>query len=193
MSRCKPLPDVIGTFKVIKDLGYDGRRRWALFLCPLCLQECKKRVDAIKNYDSCGCSWKTPGISLRLQRIHNGMMSRCYRKNHMHYNRYGGSGIITCPEWLNSKTFYKWAIENGYQENLTIDRIDNNKGYTPENCRWVSSLTNARNKKRNIDEAIAKQIQAEPWMAPLNKLCEKYGLKRSTLKSIKYKQNWKGL
>ena len=110
MSRCKPLPDVIGTFKVIKDLGYDGRRRWALFLCPLCLQECKKRVDAIKNYDSCGCSWKTPGISLRLQRIHNGMMSRCYRKNHMHYNRYGGSGIITCPEWLNSKTFFYYFL-----------------------------------------------------------------------------------
>lgn len=194
MTRCKPLPVIIGKFKVIEDLGWDGKKRWALFECPICLKPCKKRVDAIKRYDSCGCGFYTPNISRRLQRIHNAMMARCYRKTQVHYDRYGGRGIITCEEWKDSKKFYQWAINNGYEEYLTIDRIDNEKGYSPENCRWATQVQQGRNRKNNVvTEEIARQIQAEPWRASLDELCKKYGLKRSTIKVIKYKQVWKDL
>ncbi len=193
MSRCKPLPEFINGFRVITDLGYSNKRRWFIAECPKCLKHYKNRVDAMKHYKSCGCTFFTPGVSRRLQRIHNSMMARCYNPKQTHYDRYGGSGIFTCDEWKDSKKFYLWSLANGYNDSLTIDRIDNNKGYFPGNCRWVSQLENGRNKRNCITEEMAKQIQAEPWRTNLDELCLKYGIKRCTLKAIKYKQNWKNL
>ena len=75
---------------------------------------------------------------------------RCYNENSKSYHRYGGRGICVCEEWLNdSSAFARWAIENGYEKGLEIDRIDNDKGYSPENCRWVTKKENTRNTRRN--------------------------------------------
>lgn len=68
----------------------------------------------------------------------------------MFYNRYGGRGISICDDWLNNPmSFYMWSIENGYSPGLQIDRIDNNIGYFPHNCRWTTKTINARNTSRS--------------------------------------------
>lgn len=82
--------------------------------------------------------------------VYYAMIQRCYMANCKQYFRYGGRGIRVCREWLEDKTsFYKWAIEQGYREGLTLDRIDNDKGYSPENCRWVDYKAQGNNTRRN--------------------------------------------
>jgi hypothetical protein len=77
----------------------------------------------------------------------NCMKYRCYNKTRSNYHNYGGRGITVCDEWLNSfDVFFSWAIKAGWKQGLYIDRIDNNKGYCPENCRFVSSKISCRNK-----------------------------------------------
>ena len=84
----------------------------------------------------------------KLHRVWWGMIERCYKRYHKSYSEYGGRGIKICDEWRDDfKTFYDWAMSNGYAEKLTIDRIDNDKGYSPDNCRWVTQSCNARNRR----------------------------------------------
>ena len=95
---------------------------------------------------SCGCvRTKHNGKGTRLYRILTGMKDRCHNKRSAYYRRYGGRGIIVCDEWKNDfAKFRAWAKANGYQENLTIDRIDNDGNYEPSNCQWLTLEENAR-------------------------------------------------
>ena len=91
----------------------------------------------------------------RIQNIFLHMKDRCYNPNFKDYKNYGGRGITICEEWQTphswkgGRAFRKWALENGYADNLTLDRIDVDKGYSPENCRWVSMKIQQNNKRNN--------------------------------------------
>lgn len=104
------------------------------------------------------CSWAcrpatrtTHGMSnTRLHRIWHGIKRRCYDPSFKSYNNYGGRGIKVCRAWVDDfMSFYKWSINSGYEDQLEIDRKDNNKGYSPKNCRWTTRTNNNLNRRKS--------------------------------------------
>lgn len=86
----------------------------------------------------------------RLYSIWANIKTRCYNPNDPHFERWGGRGITVCDEWkVDFQSFYDWSMSHGYRDDLTIDRIDNDKGYSPDNCRFVSVSEQNQN-KRNV-------------------------------------------
>lgn len=126
---------------------------------------------------SCGCLHKESGAfrtkthgksKTRLYKIWSGMKRRCFNKNDWGYSRYGGRGITVCEEWKKSyEEFEKWALSHGYEETLTIDRIDVNGNYEPSNCRWASAKEQTENRRTNI------LVKYQGKEMPLKRACEK--------------------
>ncbi|BCG66439.1 hypothetical protein [Staphylococcus phage vB_SsapH-Golestan101-M] len=111
------------------------------------------------NTKSCGClnrklagdrARKHGNRNSRLYNIWNNMKMRCSNPNSVNFKNYGARGISVCDEWFNSfENFYKWAMGNGYNDTLTLDRIDNDKGYKPSNCKWADYTHQERNRRNN--------------------------------------------
>lgn len=128
----------------------------------LCVCDCGKEVivdyPSMKkgNTRSCGCLRHSPRPNSRkgyprenrLYRIWTNMKTRCTNPNIGYkYSRYGGRGIAVCKEWTAYGPFYEWAIKNGYSDDLTLDRINNDGDYSPENCRWITMKEQCKNRK----------------------------------------------
>ena len=95
------------------------------------------------------CRYKN-NKATRLYRIWTSMKQRCNNPNHMYFKHYGARGIKICEEWGNDfDEFYRWAYDNGYDDTMSIDRIDNNKGYEPSNCRLVYYKDQPKNRRTN--------------------------------------------
>lgn len=109
------------------------------------------------------------------------MKNRCYNKNNIGYKNYGGRGISICEEWLSAfDSFYNWAISNGYDSKLTIDRINNDGNYEPSNCRWATMEVQANNRR------CKKNSHTD---CSLMELSKETGIKYPTLTS-RYQRGW---
>lgn len=146
---------------------------------------------------SCGCfrkeymhnkEYKHGGGGERIYSIWCSMRHRCYSVKHPSYERYGLKGITVCEEWRNGingyKKFKKWALENKYDDKLTLDRIDFKGNYEPNNCRWATPLEQSNNTKRNIKVTIDNITYSS-----ISALARYYGISDS---AIRYRYN-KGL
>ena len=153
---------------LIEDLGLmyateksNKKTRFGIYKCGFCGTNFKANTNSINRGDtkSCGCynkrrlseTHKTHGLSnTRLSRIWGKIKDRTLNPKHKNYNDYGDRGITICEEWKNDfMSFYNWAVLNGYEEKkgLSIDRIDNDGNYCPENCRWVTRTIQSRNQR----------------------------------------------
>lgn len=95
------------------------------------------------------------GKGTRLYNIWKNMRGRCANENRPDFKWYGGKGIKVCDEWDNFTIFRDWALNNGYTDELTIDRIDSNKNYEPSNCQWI---TQAKNSSKSLKRKITPEI-----------------------------------
>lgn len=179
-----------GSLLVIERRGSDEKGQ-ALWLCRC---DCGKE-KVIRGHDlkqgtkSCGCSrikncglYKHGLSSTKLHSTWRSIKDRCYNKKNKSYSFYGGRGIVMCEEWLNEfVSFYDWANANGYKENLTIDRIDPNGNYCPENCRWVDRIKQANNTRRNVYVTINGETKSLPdW-------CRALGVNQHSVRTRIYK------
>lgn len=112
----------------------------------------------------------------RIYSIWAGIKNRCYNKNKKEYDRYGGKGLLMCDEWKEDFVkFYEWSIENGYSDDLTIDRIDNTKGYYPDNCRWTDYQT------QTLNRSVTKYVDIDGEKFTIPQLSKKYGINKNCL------------
>lgn len=163
----------------------------------LCVCDCGNLKEVASNnlltgvIKSCGCLRKA-GTNIihkksnsRIYKIYHGIKDRCYNKNAPQYKDYGGRGIKVCDEWLHDfQAFYSWSMKHGYNDTLTIDRINNNKGYSPNNCRWVDMTTQVRNRRNT------KYITYKGETKPLKEWCEILNLNYKTVNSRITKLHW---
>lgn len=123
---------------------------------------CLKNKEKIKNAKFKGYA------NSRIYNIWRGMIDRCYNKNNQSYHYYGERGISVCEEWIGVNGFFSflyWSNSNGYSKNLTIDRIDNDKNYCPDNCRWADWKTQANNRRK--PDSVKNQYGEWKYRIPL--------------------------
>lgn len=175
----------------------EGKDHHKYFICK-CECGVEKEISLShlqsKKIRSCGCLWEENKHEYRkthggrydpLYAVWCGMKARCNNKNSQAYKNYGGRGISICKKWDNEfETFKTWAYRNGYAKGLQIDRKNNDGGYTPENCRFVTSKENSRNKRANVYLEYHNERETIACWA------EKLGMGVGTLRARLNKLGW---
>lgn len=159
MSKCKDLSgERFGRLIVVKRLENNkrGNAQW-LCHCDCGNDTVVTTVNLCRGHvKSCGCLWGAPLIEKHSHGLRNhplypiwhAMVDRCLNERSSAYKYYGGRGITVCDEWSKVPTqFIEWAMLHGWKKGLEIDRVDNNGGYYPDNCRFVDRKTNQRNRR----------------------------------------------
>ena len=149
---------------IIEELQEKDKFGNKLWLCKCdCGNSKIYTTSNLKVVKGCGkCRGTHKSSKTKLYKTYQRIKNRCYRKNFPHYNLYGGRGIKMCDEWLNDfETFKKWAINNGYKEGLSIDRINVDGNYEPNNCRWITMFEQASNKRTNVYYTINGQTKTQ--------------------------------
>ena len=147
--------------RLIKNLGAikkkdnsNNRSSYGIYECPCCFNEFTTRISDVKNGSSTKCKscamkkarTKHGDSHTRLYNIWCGAKARCENPKDYNYPEYGGRGISMCEKWADNYTsFREWALSNNYEDSLTLDREDGSLGYSPSNCRWATSSTQAQN------------------------------------------------
>ena len=182
-----------GRLTVVEEAGRD-KHRSILWKCKCdCGGESIVRTHNLRcgNSTSCGClhrektkmiNYKTGQYKSRIYHTWINMKTRCHTPTAWEYKNYGARGIVICDEWRNDfKAFYNWAMENGYTDELTIDRIDNDGNYCPENCRWVDRVTQNRNQRNT------RLITYNGETKHLFDWADEFGINRNTLAGRLYR------
>ena len=147
------------------------RHSYGIFECQYCGKEFEAQISHIKsrNTKSCGCL-KGQNHNLSQHKFYNtaiSMINRCTNPKDTHYEYYGARGITVCDEWLNIATFIAWCeATHPNIEGLSLDRIDNDRGYSPENCRWADNTTqwvNKRMQKNNTSGFVGVKLRGTKW------------------------------
>lgn len=197
------LDDYINGFRIVEDYGYtkvkDVRR--ALVECKECkrIYECDPHKLKYRNH--CGCM-KKGTIACKYAKSHpqlaqsfKHMMGRCYNNKNQDYYNYGARGITVCDEWLKDRNvFCEWSLKNGFENDrkLSIDRIDSEKGYNPDNCRWVDARIQGRNTRRNVlNMERAMNIRADAKNMTYKQLADKYQVSKGTISAVIARIIWK--
>lgn len=120
------------------------------------------------------------------------MVRRCEDPRHKNFDRYGARGIKLCDAWHDFDVFWQWAQSSGYQPGLQIDRVDNQQGYSPENCRWTTSRNNNRNRCNNkLDLSKVEEIRALVAQGlPDSQIAPRFGVHPSLIYRIRKKRTW---
>jgi hypothetical protein len=179
-----------------RDTDIQSRRTYWMCQCECgTIKSC--RADSLKDGSivSCGCRKREQGKTnltkhhthkqsgTRLYYSWQDMKKRCYNEGNSRYANYGGRGIKVCDEWKDNFTaFYQWAIENGYSEKLTIDRINVDGDYEPSNCRWADIKTQCNNRTSNIKITIGNSTRT------LTEWCEIFNVDYKKI-NARYRRN----
>ena len=186
-----------GTMKVLRDLP-DKEVNGLLYRQVEIICECGKKSEKIytslRFSKSCGClthainkqqATKHGMYKTRVYAIWANMKKRCYNIRLKTYKDYGARGITVCDEWRNGfESFLKWAESSGYSDNLTIDRIDVNGNYTPENCRWVTKYEQCLNKRNTFVVTFNGETKSLAFF------CKQLGLNYSFIHKRINKYKW---
>ena len=178
-----------------------SKRSYGVFVCSCCGSTVERELTAGKKQKTCGCQRSVIHGYARnkttlLYFVWAAMRRRCSKPTHKGFHRYGGRGIKICEEWQDVGIFIDWALANGWQQALQIDRINNDGDYEPTNCRFVTLTANSHNRsttKLSNESVVEIRRIGQSGILSQNELSKMFGVCRATICMVLKGHIWKGI